>query len=79
VRLTNLRKSLPIGVTKATSALLRPSPRALRTSADRGDVMEALSARAAGDFFFMKRAPAPGRCGSNLLDPHDSGTLIDFR
>src|SRR6266851_3486104 len=83
VRLTNLRKLFwpELGITKGdliqyyadVSPLLRPHVR------DRAMVMKRYPHGAAGEFFFMKRAPSPRpdwiqTCRIN----HDSGNVIDF-
>src|SRR5436190_14167066 len=83
VRLTNLRKIFwpDLGLTKgdllryyaAVGHVLLPHIR------DRAMVMKRYPHGAAGDFFFMKRAPSPRPAWIEICSiPHDSGTVIDF-
>jgi len=83
VRLTNLRKVFwpDLGITKgdllryyaAVAGALLPHIR------DRAMVMKRYPHGAAGDFFFMKRAPSPRPAWIEICSiPHDSGTVIDF-
>jgi bifunctional non-homologous end joining protein LigD len=83
VRLTNLRKVFwpDLGLTKgdllryyaAVADVLLPHIR------DRAMVMKRYPHGAAGDFFFMKRAPAPRPDWIQICSiPHDSGNVIDF-
>src|SRR5947208_12293766 len=83
VRLTNLRKVFwpDLGLTKGD--LLRyyadVAPLLLPHIRDRAMVMKRYPHGAAGEFFFMKRAPSPRpdwirTCRIN----HDSGNVIDF-
>jgi bifunctional non-homologous end joining protein LigD len=83
VRLTNLRKVFwsGLGVTKGdllqyyldVSAVLLPHLR------DRAMVMKRYPHGAAGDFFFMKRAPTPRPDWIRTCSiEHDSGNVIDF-
>jgi bifunctional non-homologous end joining protein LigD len=83
VRLTNLRKIFwpDLALTKgdllryyaAVAHVLLPHIR------DRAMVMKRYPHGAAGDFFFMKRAPAPRPSWIQICSiPHDSGNVIDF-
>ena len=83
VRLTNLRKIFwpDLALTKgdllryyaAVAHVLLPHVR------DRAMVMKRYPHGAAGDFFFMKRAPAPRPAWIQICPiPHDSGNVIDF-
>jgi bifunctional non-homologous end joining protein LigD len=83
VRLTNLRKIFwpELGLTKgdllqyyaAVAHVLLPHIR------DRAMVMKRYPHGAAGEFFFMKRAPAPRPAWIQICSiPHDSGSIIDF-
>ena len=83
VRLTNLRKIFwpDLGLTKgdllryyaAVGHVLLPHIR------DRAMVMKRYPHGAAGDFFFMKRAPSPRPAWIRICSiPHDSGNVIDF-
>jgi bifunctional non-homologous end joining protein LigD len=83
VRLTNLRKVFwpELGLTKgdllqyyaAVADVLLPHIR------DRAMVMKRYPHGAAGDFFFMKRAPTPRPAWIQICSiPHDSGNIIDF-
>jgi bifunctional non-homologous end joining protein LigD len=83
VRLTNLRKAFwpERGITKGAliqyyadvAALLLPH------IADRAMVMKRYPNGAAGDFFFMKRAPSPRPSWIRTCAiSHDSGNVIDF-
>ena len=83
VRLTNLRKIFwpDLALTKgdllryyaAVADVLLPHIR------DRAMVMKRYPHGAAGDFFFMKRAPAPRPSWIQICSiPHDSGNVIDF-
>jgi bifunctional non-homologous end joining protein LigD len=83
VRLTNLRKIfwLDLALTKgdllryyaAVAGVLLPHLR------DRAMVMKRYPHGAAGDFFFMKRAPSPRPSWIQICSiPHDSGNVIDF-
>src|SRR6266576_5556057 len=83
VRLTNLRKIFwpDLGLTKgdllqyyaAVAHVLLPHIR------DRAMVMKRYPHGAAGDFFFMKRAPAPRPSWIQICSiSHDSGNVIDF-
>ena len=83
VRLTNLRKIFwpDLGLTKGdllqyyadVAGVLLPHIR------DRAMVMKRYPHGAAGDFFFMKRAPSPRPAWIRICSiPHDSGNVIDF-
>jgi len=83
VRLTNLRKIFwpELGLTKGdllryyalVSAALLPHVR------DRAMVMKRYPHGAAGEFFFMKRAPTPRPAWIEICSiEHDSGNIIDF-
>src|SRR6266542_5845190 len=83
VRLTNLRKIFwpDLALTKgdllqyyaSVAGVLLPHIR------DRAMVMKRYPHGAAGDFFFMKRAPAPRPSWIEICSiPHDSGNVIDF-
>jgi bifunctional non-homologous end joining protein LigD len=83
IRLTNLRKVFwpELGLTKgdllqyyaAVADVLLPHIR------DRAMVMKRYPHGAAGDFFFMKRAPTPRPAWIQICSiPHDSGNIIDF-
>jgi len=83
VRLTNLRKIFwpDLGITKgdllryyaAVAGALLPHIR------DRAMVMKRYPHGAAGDFFFMKRAPSPRPAWIEICSiAHDSGNVIDF-
>jgi bifunctional non-homologous end joining protein LigD len=83
VQLTNLDKPFwpALGITKGdliqyyadVAPLLLPHIR------DRAMVMKRYPHGAAGEFFFMKRAPAPRPDWIAICRiPHDSGTVIDF-
>src|ERR671913_683291 len=83
VRLTNLRKPFwpELGVTKGdliqyytdVAPLLLPHIR------NRAMVMKRYPHGAAGEFFFMKRAPSPRpEWIRTCRIPHDSGNVIDF-
>src|SRR6266496_152028 len=83
VRLTNLRKIFwpDLALTKgdllryyaAVAHVLLPHIR------DRAMVMKRYPHGAAGDFFFMKRAPAPRPSWIQICSiPHESGNVIDF-
>jgi bifunctional non-homologous end joining protein LigD len=83
VRLTNLRKVFwtDLGVTKgdllryyaSVAGFLVPHLR------DRAMVMKRYPNGAAGEFFFMKRAPAPRPAWIEICRiEHDSGNIIDF-
>ncbi len=83
VRLTNLRKVFwpELGLTKgdllryyaAVAHVLLPHVR------DRAMVMKRYPHGAAGDFFFMKRAPVPRPPWIQICSiPHGSGNVIDF-
>ena len=83
VRLTNLRKLFwpELGLTKGhllqyyadVAAVLLPHLR------DRAMVMKRYPHGAAGEFFFMKRAPAPRPAWIETCSiAHDSGNVIDF-
>ena len=83
VRLTNLRKIFwpDLALTKgdllryyaAVAHVLLPHIR------DRAMVMKRYPHGAAGDFFFMKRAPAPRPAWIQICSiSHDSGNVIDF-
>jgi bifunctional non-homologous end joining protein LigD len=83
VRLTNLRKIFwpELSLTKgdllryyaAVGHVLLPHIR------DRAMVMKRYPHGAAGDFFFMKRAPTPRPSWIQICSiPHDSGNIIDF-
>src|ERR687888_181041 len=83
VRLTNLRKVFwpELGLTKgdllryyaAVAAALLPHVR------DRAMVMKRYPHGAAGDFFFMKRAPSPRPAWIEICSiDHGSGNVIDF-
>ena len=83
VRLTNLRKIFwpDLGITKgdllryyaAVAGALLPHIR------DRAMVMKRYPHGAAGDFFFMKRAPSPRPAWIEICSiSHDSGNMIDF-
>ena len=83
VRLTNLRKVFwpDLGITKgdllryyaAVAGALLPHIR------DRAMVMKRYPHGAAGDFFFMKRAPSPRPAWIEICSiSHDSGNMIDF-
>jgi bifunctional non-homologous end joining protein LigD len=83
VRLTNLGKVFwpELGLTKgdllqyyaAVADVLLPHIR------DRAMVMKRYPHGAAGDFFFMKRAPTPRPAWIQICSiPHDSGNIIDF-
>jgi bifunctional non-homologous end joining protein LigD len=83
VRLTNLRKIFwpEVGLTKGD--LLRyyaaVAPVLLPHVRDRAMVMKRYPHGAAGDFFFMKRAPVPRPPWIQICSiPHDSGNIIDF-
>ena len=83
VRLTNLRKVFwpELGLTKGdllqyyadVAHVLLPHIR------DRAMVMKRYPHGASGDFFFMKRAPAPRPAWIRICSiRHDSGNVIDF-
>jgi bifunctional non-homologous end joining protein LigD len=83
VRITNLRKIFwpALGLTKGdllqyyadVADALLPHLR------DRAMVMKRYPHGAAGDFFFMKRAPSPRPPWIEICSiPHDSGNVIDF-
>src|SRR6266542_54901 len=83
VRLNNLRKIFwpDLALTKgdllqyyaSVAGVLLPHIR------DRAMVMKRYPHGAAGDFFFMKRAPAPRPSWIEICSiPHDSGNVIDF-
>jgi bifunctional non-homologous end joining protein LigD len=83
VRLTNLRKVFwtDLGITKgdllryyaSVAAFLLPHVR------DRAMVMKRYPNGAAGEFFFMKRAPSPRPAWIEICRiEHDSGNIIDF-
>ena len=83
VRLTNLRKPFwpELGVTKGdllqyyadVASLLLPHIR------DRAMVMKRYPHGAAGEFFFMKRAPSPRPAWIRICEiEHESGNIINF-
>jgi bifunctional non-homologous end joining protein LigD len=83
VRLTNLRKVfwVELGLTKGD--LLRyyfdVAPVLLPHVRDRAMVMKRYPHGAAGEFFFMKRAPSPRPDWIEICSiEHDSGNVIDF-
>jgi bifunctional non-homologous end joining protein LigD len=83
VRLSNLRKPFwpALGITKGD--LLRyyadVSPALLPHLRDRAMVMKRYPHGAEGEFFFMKRAPAPRPDWIEICSiDHDSGKVIDF-
>jgi bifunctional non-homologous end joining protein LigD len=83
VRLTNLDKPFwpALGITKGDliQYYADVSPRLLPHIRDRAMVMKRYPHGAAGDFFFMKRAPDPRPAWIRICRiPHDSGNVIDF-
>jgi len=83
VRLTNLRKIFWPDLALSKGDLLRYYAAVahvlLPHIRDRAMVMKRYPHGAAGDFFFMKRAPAPRPSWIQICSiPHDSGNVIDF-
>jgi bifunctional non-homologous end joining protein LigD len=83
VRLTNLDKPFwpELGVTKRDllQYYLDVAPALLPHLRDRAMVMKRYPNGAAGDFFFMKRAPTPRPAWIETVSiEHDSGNVIDF-
>ena len=83
VRLTNLRKIFWPDLALTKGDLLRyyadVADALLPHVRDRAMVMKRYPHGAAGDFFFMKRAPSPRPAWIQICSiPHDSGNVIDF-
>ena len=83
VRLTNLRKLFwpDLGITKRDllQYYANVAPSLLPHLRDRAMVMKRYPNGAAGEFFFMKRAPTPRPDWIELCSiEHESGNVIDF-
>src|SRR6266496_1099078 len=83
LRLTNLRKPFwpELGITKRDliQYYADVSPALIPHLADRAMVMKRYPNGAAGEFFFMKRAPTPRPDWIELCSiEHESGNVIDF-